>query len=112
MNGVVNIVVLGMGAIALILGYMGYKIKFKKSISSIPAINDERLKKIKKIDKVCDDFGNRLFGLAILALITAVATYFFGNIGKWIGVVIFVLAVLNWNVFCGQIDEKIKKRIY
>lgn len=107
-----NIVVLGMSAIAIILSYMGYKIKFKKSISSIPAINDERLKKIKRVDKVCNDFGNRLFGMATLAIIMAVATYFFGNVGKWIGVVLFVFSVLNWNVFCGQIDEKIKKRIY
>lgn len=105
-------VVLGMGVIAIVLIFMGYRVKVQKNINTIPIINEERLKKIKKVDKVCNDFGNRLFILAGIAIAMAIATYFFGNIGKWVGLVVFVGAVLNWSSFCSEIDAKIKKKIY
>lgn len=110
--GKINLVVIGMAIISLILFFLAYKVKVKKNLQSIPVMNDERIKKIRKVDKVCDDFGNRLILMAVSALLAAVLTYFFGNIGKIVGIIIFILVVLTWSSLCGEVDEKIKKHVY
>lgn len=87
-------------------------IKFKKNISIIPAVNEERIKKIKKVDKVADDFGNRAYMLAGSIIVLAVASKFFGNIGAIAGFIVVIVAAASWNSLSTSIDEKIKKREY
>ena len=110
--GKVNFIVIGMVIISLILFFLAYRVKIKKNLQSIPMMNEERLKKIKKVDKVCNDFGNRLILMAVSALLAAILTYFFGKMGKIVGIIIFILVVLSWSNLCGQIDENIKKHVY
>lgn len=100
------------GIIGIVLLVVALLIKFGKKINIISAINDERREKIKKVDKVTSDFGNRMFLLSFAFLITAGASYILGRLGSIIGLIIIIIAAAYWNNLCMSIDEKIKRREY
>ena len=105
-------VVIVFGIVGLILLLMGLRIKIKKKIDLVSSINEERLKKIRNIDKVANDFGNGMILLSIACFVTGGLTYFADRIGTFIGLVLIIISAARWNSLNSNIDEKIKRREY
>ncbi|MGG7178218.1 hypothetical protein ACQPU1_11515 [Clostridium paraputrificum] len=101
-----------MGIAGVGLAIFGVLVRFNKKISLIPAITEERLLKIKKVDKVAKDFGNSLFIMAGAVIIMTLGMYYFGTVGGLAGLVLTVASAGSWNSLANSVDDKIKKRIY
>lgn len=103
-------IVFGIMGIGLLI--MGFLIKFGKRISMIPAMTDDFQRRIKKVDKVANDFGNGMIILAIMVLIAAGGSYFFGKVGSIGGLVFIIIGASHWNRLSTSIESKIKKKEY
>ena len=101
-----------MGIVGIGLAIFGVLVRFKKKISLIPAITEERLLKIKKVDKVANDFGNSLFIMAGAVIIMTIGMHYFGTIGGFVGLLLTVISAGSWNSLSNSVDDKIKKRMY
>ena len=100
------------GVLGIGLGIFGCVIKFGKKIALIPAITEERIKKIKKVDVVANEFGNRLIMMALACIVTMAASIAFGKIGSIIGLVLIIITAVSWNTLSTSVDEKIKVKKY
>ena len=101
-----------LGVLGIGLCIFGCVVKFGKKISLIPAITDERLQKIKKVDVVANEFGYRLIMMGVSCIFMLAATIILGTVGSIIGLVILLVSVVSWNTLSTSVDQKIKLRKY
>ena len=103
-------IILGVFGIALCV--FGCVVKFGKKISLIPAITDERLEKIKKVDVVANEFGYRLIMMGLSCIFMLGASIILGTVGSVIGLIVLLVSVVSWNTLSTSVDKKIKSKKY
>ena len=105
-----NTIILLLASIVIML--WAIIIKFTKNISLIPSIKKDKISKIKKVDKVANDFGNKLFLMGLSIFISSLGRYLFGTIGAIPGLILLVLFSLNYSTLAQNVDSKIKTKEY
>lgn len=91
---------------------MAILVGVNKNISIIPAIDDAKLKLIKKKDKVATDFGAHYLFISLACFFTAVISYFAAKVGMYIGLGVIVIATLFYSSLSNSINDKINRNIY
>lgn len=87
-------------------------VKYGKNTSFISALNEKRLKRIKKLDVLLNAYAKSLMLISVGCFTAAILINFSKVFGMIAGMIIILAGAVSLNSVTDNIDEKIKKGIY
>lgn len=89
-----------------------YLVRTKKKINLIYGLDKELLKRIKKIDKLAKDYSTALVLLACSSFIAAVMLLILGTVGRFMALILVIIASIRLSRITLDMDSKLKKKVY